>query len=37
MAQIENIQAEHYGDGIVTVVLQAKKKSEPIKIQIPDT
>lgn len=36
MAQIEDVQAEHCGDGILRIVLQTKKESEPTKIQIQD-
>ena len=36
MAQIEDVQAEHSGDGILRIVLQAEKKSERMKIQIQD-
>lgn len=36
IAQIEDVQAEHFGDGILRIVLQAEKKGEPMKIQIRD-
>ena len=36
MVQIENVQADHCGDEILSIVLQAKAESEPSKIQIED-